>query len=54
MLDKHYHASGRSLRFCHARDVLLQVKNLCEFHEQPFVLTEANIDVAIYNYFAGL
>jgi hypothetical protein len=54
LLEKHYRSHGRGLRFCHARDVLLQVKNLCEFHEQAFVLTETNIDVAIYNYFAGL
>ncbi|MCA9143604.1 MAG: AAA family ATPase [Planctomycetaceae bacterium] len=54
LLDKHYRSNGRGLRFCHSRDILLQVKNLCEFHEQPFVLTETNIDVAIYNYFAGL
>ena len=54
LLAKHYRSHGRGLRFCHARDVLLQVKNLCEFHEQAFVLTETNIDVAIYNYFAGL
>jgi hypothetical protein len=32
----------------------MQVKNLCEFHEQAFEITEMNIDVAIYNYFAGL
>ncbi|MDA1052424.1 MAG: AAA family ATPase [Planctomycetota bacterium] len=54
MLGKHYGSNRRGLRFCHARDVLLQVKNLCEFHEQAFELTEMNIDIAIYNYFAGL
>jgi len=54
LLEKHYRSTGRGLRFCHARDILLQVKNLCEFHEQVFQLTETNIDVAIYNYFAGL
>lgn len=54
LLDKHYRSSGRGLRFCHARDILMQVKNLCEFHEQDFVITEMNIDVAFYNYFAGL
>jgi predicted ATPase with chaperone activity len=54
LLRKHFRATGRGLRFCHARDILLQVKNLCEFHEQAFKLTETNIDVAVYNYFAGL
>jgi len=54
MLEKHYRHADRPLRFCHARDILSQVKNLCEFHERPFELTETNIDVAVYNYFAGL
>ncbi len=54
LLEKHYRSTGRGLRFCHARDILMQVKNLCEFHEQAFEVTEMNIDVAIYNYFAGL
>ena len=54
MLSRHYKQAGRPLRFCHARDILLQVKNLCEFHECAFELTETNIDVAVYNYFAGL
>ncbi len=54
LLEKHYRSTDRGLRFCHARDILMQVKNLCEFHEQAFEITEMNIDVAIYNYFAGL
>ena len=54
MLEKHFNQPGRPLRFCHARDIMLQVKNLCEFHECEFELTETNIDVAVYNYFAGL
>ena len=54
LLGKHFRSTGRGLRFCHARDILLQVKNLCEFHDQPLKLTENNIDVAVYNYFAGL
>jgi predicted ATPase with chaperone activity len=54
LLEKHYRSSGRGLRFCHARDILMQIKNLCEFHEQAFKINEVNIDVAVYNYFAGL
>ena len=54
LLEKHYRHCGRGLRFCHARDILMQVKNLCEFHEQAFEVNEMNIDVAVYNYFAGL
>jgi len=54
LLDKHYRKKERPLRFCHARDLLLQVKHLCEFHECDRVLTRTTIDVAAYNYFAGL
>ncbi len=54
LLEKHFRQSTRHLRFCHARDLLHQVKNLCEFHEQEFVLTETNLDIAVFNYFAGL
>lgn len=54
VLERHYRQTGRPLRFCHCRDLLLQVKNLCEFHECEFELTEMNVDVAVYNYFAGL
>jgi hypothetical protein len=32
----------------------LQVKNLNEFHELPMQITEMALDVAAYNYFAGL
>ena len=54
LIDKHYHQTKRPLRYCHARDILNQVKNLCEFHECDFEVTETSLDVAVYNYFAGL
>jgi predicted ATPase with chaperone activity len=54
LLEKHYRQQKRPLRYCHARDLLLQVKNLNEFHELPMEVTETAIDVAAYNYFAGL
>jgi len=54
LLEKHYRKQKRPLRFCHPRDLLLQVKNLNEFHELPMEITEMALDVAAYNYFAGL
>jgi len=54
LLDKHYRKQKRPLRYCHSRDLLLQVKNLNEFHEFPMEVTEMALDVAAYNYFAGL
>jgi hypothetical protein len=54
LLAKTYVETGRPLRYCQPRDLLLQVKNFCEFHEQPLVLTSKALDVAVKNYFAGL
>ncbi len=54
LLTKHFAELGRPLRFCYPRDLLTQVKNFCEFHEFPMVLTDVAMDVAAKNYFAGL
>ena len=54
LVSHHYRAAGRPFRNCHARDLMLQVKNLCEFHETPLELSTQAIDVAVQNYFAGL
>ena len=54
MLRKYYIEANRPLRACHPRDLLLQVKAFCEFHDQPLVLTSKALDVAVKNYFAGL
>ncbi|MEN1681721.1 MAG: AAA family ATPase [Planctomycetota bacterium] len=54
LLDEHYRAHGRPLRFCHPRDLLRQVRNYCEVHELPKAVTREAIDIAVANYFAGL
>lgn len=54
LLDEHYRKTGRPIRFCHPRDILQQVKNLCDFHGLKYELTETAVDVAAFNYFAGL
>jgi len=54
LLEKHYRQAGRSVRFCHPRDILQQVKNLCDFHGLKYELNEMAVDVAAFNYFAGL
>lgn len=52
LIDSHYHANGRSLRFCHPRDLLRQVRVFCSFNERPPVLSREAIDAAVRNYFA--
>lgn len=54
LLRKHFQQANRPMRFCHPRDILNQVKNLCDFHGLKYELTEAAVDVAALNYFAGL
>jgi len=53
LIETHYRAARRPFRFCHARDLLLQVRNHCNFHDCKFELTQAAIDSAVANYFVG-
>ncbi len=46
------HYVGRPFRCCHPRDLLLQIKNLCDFQGQPPVMSRENFDFAVENYFA--
>ena len=54
LFEKHYRPLDRPLRYCHPRDLLRQVRNLCEFHERPLEVNPQTLDVAVHNYFAGL
>ena len=54
LLDRHYKAGGRKLRFCHPRDIILQVVNQCTYERRPKVATAADIDRAVDNYFGSL
>lgn len=46
------HYVGRPFRCCHPRDLLMQIKNLCDFQGQPLVMSSENFDFAVDNYFA--
>lgn len=52
VIEKHYTACKRPFRFCQPRDLLLQVKNYCQFHKQPLDMTREYFDLAVENYFA--
>ena len=52
LLQTHYRGEGRPMRFCHVRDLLLQIRNLCLSHECEVEISNANFDVAVKNYFA--
>ncbi|MFO1005585.1 MAG: AAA family ATPase [Planctomycetaceae bacterium] len=52
LIEKHYLPVNRPFRFCHPRDLLRQVENLCTLHELPYVVTPEAIDQAVSNYFS--
>jgi hypothetical protein len=52
LLEKHFKAAGRPLRFCHPRDLLLQVLNYCKYHKCPAEMSNEYFDRAVENYFA--
>lgn len=54
LFEVHYRRAHRPMRFCHARDLLRQIKNYCEVHDQPKELSAEAFDMAVQNYFGGL
>ncbi len=54
VVERHYRATGRALRFCHPRDLLFQVINQCAYDRRPRVATAQDFDRAVANYFGAL
>jgi hypothetical protein len=52
LLEKYYEATGRPLRSCQPRDLLLQVKNYCTYKQLPKRVTKEGFDYAVANYFS--
>ncbi len=52
LVETHYRAARRPFRACQPRDLLLQVKNYCTYHNLPKVLTREALDAAVENYFS--
>lgn len=52
LVNTHFKLAKRPLRFCHPRDILLQVCNYCKYHNRPAEMTAEHFDLAIENYFA--
>ena len=51
LLEHHYHRVNRPFRCCQPRDLLLQVRNYCVYHDLPLELKPEYFDVAAANYF---
>jgi hypothetical protein len=52
LIATHYQKTSRPLRFCHPRDLLLQVRNYCQYQNCPVEMTNEHFDRAVENYFA--
>ena len=52
LLEKHYRPVNRPLRACQPRDLLLQVRNFCVYHNLPKQMTNEAFDFACENYFS--
>lgn len=52
LIAKHYRPDDRPFRNCHPRDLLLQVRNYCLYHDEPMELKQEYVDFACDNYFS--
>lgn len=52
LIENFYKRTGRPLRFCQPRDLLLQVRNYCLYYNRPPEMTAEFFDFAVENYFA--
>jgi SpoVK/Ycf46/Vps4 family AAA+-type ATPase len=52
LLARHYRPTGRRLRRCHARDLLLQIRSYCSYTSQPMEMRPEYFDRAVKSYFA--
>ncbi len=48
----HFKKAGRPFRFCQPRDLLLQIRNYCKYHDCPAEMSSEYFDKAVENYFA--
>jgi DNA-binding PadR family transcriptional regulator len=52
LIERHFKPTNRSMRACHPRDLLLQVRNFCVYNNLPKVITPESLDFACENYFS--
>jgi len=52
LIATHYRRVHRPFRFCHPRDLLLQIRNYCKYLNCPAEMTNEHFDQSVENYFA--
>ena len=51
LIQKHYGPSKRPMRRCHPRDLLIQVRNYCRYHDLPLEMKPEYFDRVMKSYF---
>lgn len=51
LIAKYYRATARPMRRCHPRDLLLQVRNYCTYHNIPFEMRPEHFDRVAIGFF---
>jgi hypothetical protein len=54
LVANHYTPYGRSLRRCHPRDLLSQIKNYCVYYGRPMELRPDYLDRVVKSYFTAV
>ena len=52
LIERHYRQAGRSLRRCHPRDLLTQIRNYCVYNELPMEMRDEYFDRVVKSYFS--
>jgi hypothetical protein len=54
LIETHYMPTNRPFRNCQPRDLLLQIRNYCNYNRLPVTMTEESVDFAADCYFSVL
>ncbi len=54
LIARHYRACDRPFRYCHPRDLLLQIRHNCSYHHRPLEMNPETIDASVPNYFSDV
>ncbi len=54
LIENHYRKTGRAMRFCHVDDLLSQIKEFCDFHDQPLTINRELLEIASNSYFTAM
>jgi predicted ATPase with chaperone activity len=54
LLERFYRQENRPLRRCHARDLLLQIRNHCTYHDIPFEMLREHFDAVAGCFFTRI